>query len=727
MEGWLNVRLTAVKLYQYAVLAFAAFLFLTAAFDHYDSFLRPQLILLLLLYLLVESIQIPLGSGYGSLTYGVTLAVMMLFGPHVAAPLVTIAVVAAPLIKRTNRGTLLHMFNGAQHAISTFAAYGVFVWLGGEAARLTGSAETLDYLILLPVTLMYMVMNHLLVQTLFILRRDEVTPRDFLKIFVSDSMNFLICIPFAVFILAFDGDAPSLLLMMIPLVLFGQVLKLYRKIKLTNKAHEVVNRLQSEFDLQNISRTITESVRKLTPSVSAVLWVVENERVMPVWIDGKHHPELMPQEGYCLSEGSITSLAVKSKQVESVPDTMKDKRITEKYEEFKSYLFVPLKARDKVVGVLTCYGARSYAYTEEQIELITVLAAQVGVLIENASLYRELQEATLRDPGTGLYNYRYFYQELSRRFELAKAEVRPMSIAILDIDHFKKYNDTYGHVVGDEVLRQVAQVIQKAVGKQGVVARYGGEEFALLLDASLYEAKGIVEGIRRELHFHKFQYQGYTVQGVTVSVGVASYPDHDQNEKELLEKADQAMYWGAKQRGRDKVAVYTPDFDTHLFVDKLTGLFTYHYLRIKLVEEFMAQSRESGTSFALIFINIAEFTNINRTFGFEVGNMVLREVAVLIKENVRHGEIAARYGGDEFLLLVPRVNREEALRIQERLQKAVACHKFKVCDNVLVRVVSRADVIVFPDDVSEGQQLVSQIAEMFLRLSSDWLEQQAKA
>ncbi|WP_172844419.1 sensor domain-containing diguanylate cyclase [Tumebacillus algifaecis] len=720
------MKLTAVKLYQYAVLLFAAFLVLTAAFSHYESFLQPQLIFLLLLYLLVESIQIPLWRGYGSLTYGVTLGTMVLYGPHVAAPLVAIAVTAAPLIKRNNRGTLLHFFNGAQHAVSVFAAYGIFQGFGGGTAHLTGSVVTLDFLILIPVTLMYMVMNHFFVQTLFILRRDKLTPQDFLHLFISDAMNYLISTPFAVFMLAFDGYAPILFLVFIPLVLFGQVLKLYRKITMTNKAHEVVYRLQSEFDVQTISCTITESVRELTSSVTAALWVLEKDRLMPIHIDGQYHPELMPKDGYSLSEGSITSLAVQSKQVESVPDTMKDKRIMPKVEGFKSFLVVPLKARDKVVGVLTCFGSRTHAYTEEQIELITVLAAQVGVLIENASLYRELQEATLRDPGTGLYNYRYFYQELSRRFELAKAESRPMSIVILDIDHFKKYNDTYGHVVGDEVLRQTAQVIQHAVGNTGVVARYGGEEFALLLNASLEEAQQIVEGIRRALHFHKFEYQGYVVQGVTVSVGVASYPDHDQNEKELLEKADQAMYWGAKQRGRDKVAVYTPDFDTHLFVDKLTGLYTYHYLRIKLMEEFMVQSQENGQSFALIFLNIAEFNTINRTFGFEVGNMVLREIALLIKENVRNGEIAARYGGDEYLLLVPLVNREDAERIMERLQKAVASHKFKVGDNVLVRVRSRADIVVFPDEVSEGPQLVSQIAKMFLHLSSDWLEQKQK-
>ncbi|MGZ4033014.1 MAG: diguanylate cyclase, partial [Tumebacillaceae bacterium] len=386
---------------------------------------------------------------------------------------------------------------------------------------------------------------------------------------------------------------------------------------------------------------------------------------------------------------------------------------------FHTILSVPLVSRDNVVGVITCYGLRTFAFNQEAIDLISVLAAHVGVVIENATLYRELQEATLRDPGTGLYNYRHFYQELGRRFKLAKEEQRPLSIVVIDIDHFKKYNDTYGHVVGDEVLRQTGQVVQQTVGDRGVVARYGGEEFAAILDVALEEAKPLVEQIRRAVAHNCFEYQGYVVQGVTISAGVATYPDHDQDEKELLEKADQAMYWGAKQRGRNKVALYTPDFDAHLFVDQLTGLYTYHYLHIKMMEEF---TLAPGQHFGLIFLNIVEFDKINRLYGFEVGNHVLRELSMLIKQNVRNGEIASRYGGDEFLLLVPGVDRSEAEKICERLVKAIAQHPFRIGDHVLIRVQTRYDMIIYPEEVDEEHQLISIIPQTFLHLSSEWIE-----
>jgi diguanylate cyclase (GGDEF)-like protein len=304
---------------------------------------------------------------------------------------------------------------------------------------------------------------------------------------------------------------------------------------------------------------------------------------------------------------------------------------------------------------------------------------------------------------------------------VAKAEQRPLSIVIIDIDHFKKYNDTYGHVVGDEVLRQTSAVVQRTVGERGVVARYGGEEFAVILDSPLEEAKPLVEQIRRAIAHNSFEYQGYVVQGVTISAGLAAYPEHDQDEKELLEKADQAMYWGAKQRGRNKVAVYTPDLDAHLFVDQLTGLYTYHYLHIKMMEEF---TLAPGQHFGLIFLNIVEFDNINLQFGFDVGNHVLRELSMLIKQNVRNGEIASRYGGDEFLLLVPGVDRYEAEKICERLVKAIAQHPFRVGDHVLIRVQTRYDIIIYPEEVEAEHQLMSVIPQTFLHLSSEWINAQ---
>ncbi|KEO82245.1 diguanylate cyclase [Tumebacillus flagellatus] len=719
------------KVYIYAIILIACY-YLSGVYHHLDSYTHISIIPLFLLGILVEIIQIPIGNAYGTLTFGVVLGTLILDGPYVAAPLAAVSVLFQAflnnkILKKHQKGMLVAYFNAAQYSLCVFAAYGVFTWLGGRDVPVSELLSTVRLLILLPVALTYMVMNHLFVYTLFYLRDDTMLASNYRELFISDAMNYVICTPFAVFMLVFSNYLPFIFLTFLPLMLFGQVMKLYQKISRLNEVHQVSAQLQSEFDLDKIYNSIVEAAGKLTNCAAGVLWVLKGDRIFPVCSSDEAVAAQLPQEGMTLDQTGIVVNCVNNKRVELVDDVWKDRRVKsiKGKAHFESVLVVPLLSRDKVVGVITCYGTRPYVFSKEQTEWVTVLATQVGVIIENAHLYQELQEATLRDPGTGLYNYRYFYQELKNRMEMAKSKNNSLSIVIIDIDHFKKYNDTYGHVVGDEVLRQTGQVIQKTVGTRGVVARYGGEEFAVLLDESLEDAKQSVEHLRRAVAHNKFEYQGYVVQGVTVSVGLATYPDHDQDEKELLEKADQAMYWGAKQRGRNKVAVYTPDFDAHLFVDQLTGLYTYHYLHMKMMDEFTSLSKEGGVQFGLIFFNVIEFDNINRTFGFEVGNHVLREISVLIKQNVRHGEIASRYGGDEFLLLVPSVDRIEADRIRERIVKAITSHPFRVRDHVIVRVMMRSDVLIYPDEVAEEPQLISMIPETFLHLSTEWIEKKS--
>ena len=727
------MRFSTGRAYQYVIIAVAVLLF-SGVVNETDLYIHPNILLLLVLAVLMESIQIPMGRAIGTLTFGVVLGTLILHGPYVAAAIVMCSTLFELFKRARSRQWILVVFNAAQYVVCVFAADAVLQMMHMSTALdlLFTSGELFR---MIPVIAAYMVTNHLLVYLLIWARGDRLGLTDFAKLFISDSVNYLISTPFAIFMLAFSNHLTVIFLIFLPLLLFGHVLRLYRKVSQLSKVHEVTQLLQSEFDLEKIYETIVASSQKLSNSAAVVLWVIRGDRVYPVAANDPTLTDQLPKDGLSLADGKgIVVNAVLNKSVELVNDVWKDRRVKSIKGEahFESVLVVPLLSRHKVVGVITCYGTRTYAFSFSDQELITVLAAQVGVFIENAYLYRELQEATLRDPGTGLYNYRYFYQELSRRFRQAKAEERPLSIVILDIDHFKKYNDTYGHVVGYEVLawlhgaimsRQTGQVILKTVGDRGVVARYGGEEFAVILDEPLEKAKQSVEYIRRAVAHNKFEYQGYVVQAVTISVGVASYPDHDQDEKELLEKADQAMYWGAKMRGRNKVAIYTPDFDAHLFVDQLTGLYTYHYLHNKMMEEF---SNNHHQSFALVFLNIVDFDAINRTFGFEVGNQVLREIAVVIKQNVRHGEVAARYGGDEFLLLVPNVDVVEADKIRERIIRAIGQNPIRVRENVITRVILRSELLLFPDEAAEEHQIVSMIPQKFMRISSKWLQAQTQ-
>ncbi|MEE9567692.1 MAG: diguanylate cyclase [Desulfobacteria bacterium] len=213
---------------------------------------------------------------------------------------------------------------------------------------------------------------------------------------------------------------------------------------------------------------------------------------------------------------------------------------------------------DKVKGLEM--GALDYvAKPFDEGELI----ARVNIHLRLRELYvtvqeqnRRLQEMANRDGLTGLYNHRYFHEQLSQDFLRAKRYHENLSCILFDIDFFKKFNDTYGHQTGDVVLRALATVIQRATRESDLAARYGGEEFAIVLyytdGAAAYQA---AERLRTMVESHEVQDNGNVLR-VTISVGVATFPHekiHDS--KELIEHADQALY-KAKDNGRNRVEAF---------------------------------------------------------------------------------------------------------------------------------------------------------------------------
>ena len=167
-------------------------------------------------------------------------------------------------------------------------------------------------------------------------------------------------------------------------------------------------------------------------------------------------------------------------------------------------------------------------------------------------LQEQLREQAHRDPLTGQYNRRYLDTTLQRELMRCAREGSPISLLMVDIDHFKTINDTHGHPVGDEVLRQMGLILATHARAHDVVCRYGGEEFLLMLpQLPLPQALQRAEQLRRAVQSHAFLTAGGEI-AVTLSVGVASYPDHGHTVDELLRSADHALYQ-AKREGRNRV------------------------------------------------------------------------------------------------------------------------------------------------------------------------------
>ncbi len=170
-------------------------------------------------------------------------------------------------------------------------------------------------------------------------------------------------------------------------------------------------------------------------------------------------------------------------------------------------------------------------------------------------LQEQLLEQLIRDPLTGLFNRRYLQETLDREFARAGREKRPVSLIMMDIDHFKRVNDSYGHRAGDKVLTELGQLLTASVRAEDIPCRYGGEEFVIVLPgASLETAKERAEQIRLSIHNLRVSYRNQPIQ-ITTSLGVAAYPVHGDNSDAVLIRADRALYH-AKQTGRNRVVVY---------------------------------------------------------------------------------------------------------------------------------------------------------------------------
>ena len=215
---------------------------------------------------------------------------------------------------------------------------------------------------------------------------------------------------------------------------------------------------------------------------------------------------------------------------------------------------VPLRAKGVFVGLLLLGAREERALSPNEQDLLIAFGHQIGIAVENARLHQEIREQAMRDSLTGLYNHAHLRERLREEVERARREEKPLALLMLDIDHFKRFNDTYGHLLGDAVLRIVAQVLRAQTREYDVVGRYGGEEFALVLPgAEEGEARGVAERIREGVKGTAIPGLGEDVR-VTVSIGVAHFPEHGDCPEALIAAADQALY-RAKAWGRDQVVV----------------------------------------------------------------------------------------------------------------------------------------------------------------------------
>lgn len=218
----------------------------------------------------------------------------------------------------------------------------------------------------------------------------------------------------------------------------------------------------------------------------------------------------------------------------------------------KSLICVPINAKSRRFGLVVAEQKFLNAFNENNERVLGIIGQQVGFAMENAELYQKMQELATIDGLTGIYNRLFFHDRLQKEFGDAQAGGYDLSLVIFDIDHFKKFNDTYGHLFGDKVLKSIVDLVKGCIRSTDIFARFGGEEFIILFPRTrLKEAYEKAELLRDKVSKASIKDELISVS-VTVSFGVSSFPECASNENQLVRFADDALY-KAKNSGRNCV------------------------------------------------------------------------------------------------------------------------------------------------------------------------------
>ena len=327
--------------------------------------------------------------------------------------------------------------------------------------------------------------------------------------------------------------------------------------------NELAHDLASRLDLDYVLDLFSERVRTIlkVPQFAVLLLAEdkENLRVLRSRGFGTHDDAIVPS--FPLGNG-LSSEAVKSRKPIYAPNIRSDARkivYRTGRSVIGSVLAVPIIYQDRVLGLLNFSSPVVDAFPPEDRELFVTIAHHAALALGNARLFEETLELTLSDGLTGLLNRRALEARLEHEWARAEREATPLSVVMIDIDHFKVYNDQNGHLLGDETLRRVARIIHDNTRKMDASARYGGEEFFVILPSTKKaEAIEAARKLRRSVEQADFA-QGYRqpLGRVTISCGVATAPEDASSMRDLVHAADHSMLL-AKQHGRNRVESANP-------------------------------------------------------------------------------------------------------------------------------------------------------------------------
>lgn len=318
---------------------------------------------------------------------------------------------------------------------------------------------------------------------------------------------------------------------------------------------DLTSKLSSTLSLDSVVNIALENASELVEKADvSILFLVDDEmhELALKAVRGKEGTVTVKSK-----KGDIFDLWVlKQRQPLLVSDADKDFRfnldlIPQEFRRgFKSVIVAPLISQRKVIGILRIESGQPEAYVSDDLRLLATISDLTATALENAKLYRRIEEFAISDGLTGLYCNRYFKERLDEDISKAVRIKQPLSLIMFDIDGFKVYNDKYGHIAGDIVLRSVGGLVKGSLGAGDLAARYGGEEFVVILPGKgTSDAQRLAEVIRKKIEAEKFILRQVETH-VTISIGCTTMPGTSTVLKDdLIKSADAALYEAKKNGG----------------------------------------------------------------------------------------------------------------------------------------------------------------------------------
>lgn len=531
---------------------------------------NPTFYTLLVLGVLAEITHIPLPKG-GRMTAGflINFAALLMIGLNAAiAVLGLVHLLTAWLPSRRRFSHAL--FNVGQLSLAYWAAnyaltYGHVYIYGYPGAD--------DNAYVAFATAAYLVVNFSVIDTYLALQRATsplqiLWEEDRTEIFVT-----LALAPMALLMAYMHQEQGwwGAALVLLPMFTTAYGVRLYIQVKRSEQAlaasnqqltilQQVATRISSQINLDQTLALISQEMRRVVEYHECLIFLLDADSGMLVRQNVAPDEATPAELKLPIAHGLLGEVA-RERQARRIADLTAGALDVGILAGYRSLLAVPVATDQEILGVIALLHREAEEFDAAAQRLLEILASQASVAIKNAQLYRATQQLAVTDGLTKVYNRRYFEEQLHAELARARRQKYTTSLIVLDVDHFKKFNDTHGHLLGDHVLQGVARILQKSVRETDLVARYGGEEFVVILPETPADAAvEVAQRIRRNIKAHPFWGKSQTPLQVTASLGLASDVFSLLEPNTLFDQADKCLYQ-AKSEGRDRVSrvIYLPD------------------------------------------------------------------------------------------------------------------------------------------------------------------------